>query len=1284
MPVKIKQERFDKISPCKEMPHLLELQRNSYLHFLQANIKPSERALMGLQAAFMDIFPISNEDESLLLEFADYSVGEPRYSGPEEARLFGKSYTVPIRANLRLVHKQTSGKVRVISEQEVFLCDLPRMTENASFIINGAERVIVSQLHRSPGIFFEEDEEKKVSRFGKKLYVSKVIPYRGPWLDFEFDLNNVLWARIDKRRKFLATILLRACFLETDEDILKFFYDSKVFKIGKEELLDPFLDRILGKDVAHPNTGEVLAEAGERLTKETIVKLQKASVRELTLLEWDEKTSDMTILETLRKDQMKSRKEALYFLYKYIRGQEFVIPQQAEELMENMFFSKKTRRYDLTMVGRYKIQKKLHLLYEYIASKKSGFHVPGSGRREMVPEDIVATIFYMVLLNNSAGQLSHNGKTLAVAVDDIDHLGNRRVRAVGELLENQFRLALNQMSGVIRERMVQAQEKSELTPRQLINASVLNGILRNFFGSSQLSQFMDQVNPLAELTHKRRLSALGPGGLHRKHAGFEVRDVHHTHYGRICPIETPEGPNIGLITSLACYSTVNKYGLIESPYRKVEKGKLTETVSFLTADEEDEMIVAQANSSIDQGGYFSDDLVACRYRGDFPQTDPKMVQYMDISPTQVFSISTALIPFLEHDDANRALMGSNMQRQAVPLLNPEYPLVATGVELSIARDSGASIVAKRAGRVAYVDAQEIIVHTDDEKNPLDVYRLIKYERSNQDSTVDFHPIVNKGLKVNVGDPIADGPSTSMGQLALGKNVLVAFMPWEGYNFEDAILVSERLVREDVFTSIHIQEFEMEARETKLGPEEITRDIPNVSAEALANLDEQGIVSVGTDVSHGDILVGRVVPRGEEHLTPEEKLLRVIFGKKAEDVQDASLRVPPGSGGKVIKIQIFVRREAMDDKEKDRRRRELDEGVKGMLASVALDGKMALAALDEKKKEGKINADDVRVERCTIEALSENRKKEIVQYRHKERERINRGDELAVTVNRVVKVYLAMRRPLRVGDKIAGRHGNKGVVSRILPVEDMPRMPDGTPIDLVLSPLSVPSRMNVGQLLETMFGWPAQVFGTQMVTPVFNGASESEVRSKIIEAREHLKSLGVPEKYLPGDDMRITLYDGRTGEPFMEKITVGYMYVLKLIHMVEDKIHARSTGPYSLITRQPLGGKALFGGQRFGEMEVWALEAYGASHTLQEFLTIKSDDVWGRTKMYEAIIKGEDLVRPGAPESFKVLVRELQGLGLTVDLMRYQDGRDEAASVRKTKADGAAKKSPSKAAVSEGV
>ncbi|MFC1522416.1 DNA-directed RNA polymerase subunit beta [Elusimicrobiota bacterium] len=1248
---KLKQYSFEKTPTLLDLPSLLDLQLESYKNFLQREEDNSERKIQGIQAAFLDAFPISSEDESLCLEFVSYSVGDTNYSSPFEALEFDKSFTVPIRILLRLVHKQTGGKVKVISEQEVFLCDLPYMTDTASFVINGAQRVIVSQLHRSPGIIFEEDDERKVSKFGKNLYVGRIIPYRGAWLDFEFDLNNVLYARIDKRRKMPATILLRICGLETDEDILSFFYESENAKLTETTKYETLYGRILCKDVIDASSGEVVIEAGEKITSDNSGKIAKSKAKEITLLKLDE-ASDVTIIETLRKDTVKSRKEALHFLYKYIRGQEFVIPSQAEEIMENLFFGKKTKKYDLTNVGRFKIMKKLGHVFQYLASLKGhGFRSPGETRRELSPEDIIATVYYLILLNNGKTEWTFGSKTIKIEVDDIDHLGNRRVRAVGELLKNQFTLAFTQMTRVIRDRMVQAQEKAELTPRQLVNTSVLNGILRNFFGSSQLSQFMDQVNPLSELTHKRRLSALGPGGLHRKHAGFEVRDVHHTHYGRICPIETPEGPNIGLITSLACYARVNQYGLIETPYRQVEGDSVSKKCKYLTANDEDELIIAQANASVDDKGRFKDVTVSCRHKGEFPHVEKKKVDYMDISPTQVFGISTSLIPFLENDDANRALMGANMQRQAVPLLITEYPLVSTGVEKNIVKDLGVSLVAARAGRVLYVSGDEVVVKTDDSKNPLDVYPLHVFKRSNQDTAITYVPIVSSGDKVSIGTPIADGPGVSQGQLALGKNVLTAFMPWEGYNFEDAILVSDRLVKDDTFTSIHVQELEIEARETKLGPEEITRDIPNVSAEALANLDENGIVVVGTEVNHGDVLVGRVIPRGEEHLTPEEKLLRVIFGKKAEDVQDASLRVPPGVKGKVKDVQVFVRREVISQSDRERMRKELDEFIKGSIKDLDTYAQESKAALDTKKKEGEITTSEYNDRKAGIALFCERKKKDLQRRKEKDRTRIDRGHEVAVMVNRVVKVFIATKRPLMVGDKMAGRHGNKGVVSKILPTEDMPRLPDGTPIDVVFSPLSVPSRMNIGQLLETMLGWVAYVNDCQMITPVFNGATEDEIIKHVKMAKEMLKKKGIPEDYLPTDDMRITLFDGRTGKPFEEKVTMGYMYVMKLVHLVEDKIHARSTGPYSLITRQPLGGKALFGGQRFGEMEVWAIEAFGASHILQEFLTVKSDDVWGRTKMYESIVKGEAPIKPGIPESFKVLVRELQGLGLNIELLK---------------------------------
>ncbi len=1239
----MKQINFAKIHKVLELPDLLDMQKRSYKDFLQLDVPTSERKLMGLQAAFLDVFPIEASDQSMVLDFVRYEIGEPKFASVEEAQVRDGSFSAPVKAILRLSSRQPSGKLKEIIEQEVALCELPMMTESASFIINGAERIVVSQLHRSPGIIFEEDEEKKVSATGKKLYFARVIPYRGAWVEFEFDLNNALYVRIDRKKKFAATTFLRACGIETDAELLQIFYDYEDVEISPAKV-EALLRRIAAEDVVDKASGEVLLEAAHAVTHEAIKRFLDKGVKAVKVLKGDPEREDPTILETLKKDSFKSAKDAQQEIYKKMRGQEFIVPGQAEAYLDTLIF-KNLRKYDLSHVGRYKIFKKLRPLLERLADRKDfKFELSNDRRRTLTVEDVIVTMQYVIALNSGTTTFEYKGAKIPVEIDDIDHLGNRRVRGVGELLENQIRVGLAQMSRFIRERM-SVQDKAQLTPRNLLNTAPLVGILRKFFGTSQLSQFMDQINPLAEMTHKRRLSALGPGGLHRKRAGFEVRDVHFTHYGRVCPIETPEGPNIGLITSLACYAKVNEYGLIESPYRKVSKGRVTEEVDSLTADRENDVIVAQANTPLD-GGRLAAELVACRHRGDFPQVDPSKVDYMDVSPLQVISVSAALIPFLEHDDANRALMGSNMQRQAVPLLAPEPPLISTGIEPYVARDSGAAVTSKRAGRVLFSSADHIVVQAEGGKgDQLDLYKLKKYQRSNQDTCINQTPFATVGEKVKAGQVLGDGPGTAQGQLALGKNLLVAFMPWEGYNYEDAILLSEKLVKEDVFTSIHIQEFEVEARDTKLGSEEITRDIPNVGADALEHLDESGIVVPSTNVRPGDILVGKVAPKGEQQLTPEERLLKVIFGKKAEDVQDASLRVPPGVTGKVIGVRVFVRREKLGKPEEKKRldsvTRRLDDG----LAQMKRARKEALEAAEEmsgsKKKEEKD-----RIE--SFYDLMENRLREECQ---REREQIKKGDELPVTVNKVVKVFVASKRKVQVGDKLAGRHGNKGVVAKVLPVEDMPFLPDGTPVDVVLSPLSVPSRMNVGQLLETMLGWAASVLEIQMVTPVFDGAKEAEVIEWVRKAKAHLKEKGVPERYLPTDDCRITLFDGRTGEPFHEKVTIGNMYILKLIHLVEDKIHARSTGPYSLITRQPLGGKAQFGGQRFGEMEVWAIEGYGAAYALQEFLTVKSDDVVGRTKMYEAIIKGEAPQHPGIPESFKVLVKELQALGLNVELLK---------------------------------
>jgi DNA-directed RNA polymerase beta subunit len=1340
----VKQIKFGKIPEAMAMPDLLEMQTNSFRDFMQVGVEPEDRKLLGLQAAFLDVFPIESTDGSMVLDFVRYEFASPRFATALEAQNHDSSWTRPLKAILRLSSRQPSGKLKQIVEQEVVVCEVPIMTATASFIINGAERVVVSQLHRSPGIIFEEDDEKKISALGKKLFLAKIIPYRGAWIEFEFDLNNVLFVRIDRKKKFEATSFLRACGIESDADILKVFYPYETIEVGTTTM-EALLHRISCEDVVDQSTGEVLLEAGKKVTHESIKRMLDKKVGSIKVLTGDPEKDDPTILETLRKDKIKSVKEAQQDIYKKLRGQEFIVPGQAEAYLDNLIF-KNLRKYDLSKVGRHKVAVKLHHYLWKLATRRDVtprpdsrkhkyFALPAFTRRTLCLEDVIATMQHIIALNSGVTHLADgapkasamptrgaqyeglgdyktffadfakktNGETLGqlalidlhekdgdddmdatkqglkkdrfsfadfsgaftqwkaavpnlldrnfpVKLDDIDHLGNRRVRGVGELLENQIRVGLAQMSRVIRDRM-SVQDKSLLTPRNLLNTAPLVGIIRKFFGTSQLSQFMDQINPLSEITHKRRLSALGPGGLNRKRAGFEVRDVHYTHYGRICPIETPEGPNIGLITSLASYAKINEFGLIESPYRKVSKGKTTGEVEYLNADAESGMIVAQANTPLDKDK-IATDTVSSRSRGDFPVVDPSRVDYMDISPMQVISVSAALVPFLEHDDANRALMGANMMRQAVPLLIPEPPLVATGMEETVARDSGACVTARRPGKVIYSSGDLIAVAADNVKGKeeaMDLYTLRKYTRSNQDTCINQSTTAETGTHIKAGDALADGSACAQGQLALGRNLLVGFMPWEGYNYEDAILLSERLVKEDVFTSIHVSEFEVEARDTKLGPEEITRDIPNVGTEALESLDETGVVIPSTVVRQGDVLVGKVTPKGEQQLTPEERLLKVIFGKKAEDVQDASLRVPPGVTGKVIATRVFVRREKLAKGEERKRLDAIQEKLDSDLATLKQHKKESFEAL-ESASPSKRKDEKERLE-LFYEAMDEKLRADAA----REKENVKQGDDLAVTVNKVVKVYLASRRKIQVGDKLAGRHGNKGVVAKILPEEDMPFLPDGTPLDVVLSPLGVPSRMNVGQLLETMLGWAGHTLGVQTINPVFDSATEEEIHEVVRQAKKHLRDQGVPEKYLPSDDCRITLYDGRTGEAFHEKVSIGYMYILKLNHLVEDKIHARSTGPYSLITRQPLGGKAQFGGQRFGEMEVWAIEGYGAAYMLQELLTVKSDDVQGRTKMYEAIIKGEAPSRPGVPESFKVLVKELQALGLSVELLKLGAG-----------------------------
>ncbi len=1050
-PIKVgKRERWSyaRIQEVLEMPNLIEIQQNSYAWFLKE----------GLREMFYDISPIQDFTGNLILEFVDYTLGEPKYL-VEDCKERDVTFAAPLRVKVRLINKET-GEVK---EQEVFMGDFPLMTEKGTFIINGAERVIVSQLVRSPGVYYAE----QIDTSGKKLYNATIIPNRGAWLEFETDLNDNIFVRIDRTRKLPATVLVRALGANNDAKILEMFND------------------------------------------------------------------DERIRATLERDNTDSEEEALVEIYKRLRPGEPPTVESARSLLETLFFDPK--RYDLANVGRYKLNKKL----------KAG--VP-RGIRNLTKEDIFAAVFYLLRLMDEEGN-----------ADDIDHLGNRRLRSVGELLQNQFRIGLSRMERVVRERMT-IQDVEVITPQVLINIRPVVAAIKEFFGSSQLSQFMDQTNPLAELTHKRRLSALGPGGLSRERAGFEVRDVHHSHYGRMCPIETPEGPNIGLIGSLSTYARINEFGFIETPYRKVDKENrlVTEEIEYLTADEEDIYTIAQANVLLDEQGRFMENRVWTRYGHDNLVVSVDRVDYMDVSPKQVVSIATALIPFLENDDANRALMGSNMQRQAVPLLRTDAPLVGTGMEYKAARDSGVVGLAKKAGVIKRVTADEIIIANDD--NTEDAYKLLKFTRSNQGTCMNQKPIVERGKRVEAGDVIADGPSTDMGELALGRNVLVAFMPWEGYNYEDAILVSKKLVKDDYFTSIHIEEYECDARDTKLGPEEITRDIPNVGEEVLKDLDDRGIIRVGAEVRPGDILVGKVTPKGETELTAEERLLRAIFGEKAREVRDTSLRVPHGESGKIVDVKVFSR---------------------------------------------------------------------------------ENGDELAPGVNQLVRVYIAQKRKISEGDKMAGRHGNKGVIARIMPEEDMPFMPDGTPIEIVLNPLGVPSRMNLGQVLETHLGWAAKTLGIHVATPVFDGATEDDVFETLVKA-------GLPETG------KTSLFDGRTGEPFDNPITVGYVYMLKLAHLVDDKIHARSTGPYSLVTQQPLGGKAQFGGQRFGEMEVWALEAYGAAYTLQEILTVKSDDVVGRVKTYEAIVKGENVPEPGVPESFKVLIKELQSLCLDVKVLSEDD------------------------------
>lgn len=1224
--MKFKKKSFAKIKPILDMPYLLDIQKKSFERFIAKDT--TKRGSDGLSSVFNEIFPIENADATLKLEFRGYELREPKIT-PEEAKEKDLTYAAPLYARFALSGIKADGSIREKLEQEVYLGEFPLMTETASFIINGDERVVVSQIHRSPGVVFEEDEEQKISIYGNPLYVARIIPYRGAWVELEFDQSNVLYVKLERRKKVLATTFLRAIGYETNKEMLSLLGDTKELKL-EQEPDEVFIGRFLAADVIDKSTGEVLFDVssiisqGEHIDtleikKEDLEKWRARKIKSVVIYR------NPTILLTLKRDPTRDRKSALNYIYRVMKSQEYIVPSHVENYLDDLIFGERPRRYDLTRVGRYKINRKLKGVFEELKSTHSDFRIPQETRHTLTKEDVVATIKYLLNLSDQIPGFE---------TDDIDHLGNRRVRPVGELLENQVRIGLLQMARIVREQL-NSKNTSKLTPRSIINAAPFVNTIKKFFGTGQLSQFLEQTNPLSELTNKRRLSALGPGGLNRKRAGFEVRDVHHTHYGRICPIETPEGENIGLIVSLANYARVNEYGLIETPYRKVENGKVTQTIEYLTADVEDEFYVAQANAPTKDGKLCGPQVIT-RKADDFPVVEPSRVDYMDVSPSQVVSASAALIPFLEHDDANRALMGSNMQRQAVPLLLTEPPVVATGIDEKIARDSGSLVLAKNPGEVVWVDADQILVYNDDKK--IDRYFLKKYKRTNQDTCINQIPLVNVGDRVKEGQVLADGMATSNGQLALGKNLLVAFMSWDGYNFEDAVVVSERLVREDVFTSIHIQEFTCEARETKGSPEEITRDIPGASSEDLQQLDENGIIRVGAEVEKGDILVGKTIPKGEQQMGPEERLIKVLFGQKSETTQDASLRLPVGAEGKVIATRVLVRREKIDEKTRDRELELLKknfEEKKNFYRDAIKEYKSKVKGVTAEKK---------------IDAIY----KEFIEHLDKEykkaKESLKKGDDLGVYVNKVVKVYVAIKRRLQVGDKLAGRHGNKGVISKIVPLEDMPRMPDGTPVDVIFSPLSIPSRMNVGQLLESMLGWAGMMSGTQMITPVFAGATEQEIREEIKNVRASLIKKGIPEKSLPDENMRITLYDGRTGEPFLEKVTIGYMYIMKLIHLVEDKVHARSTGPYSLVTRQPLGGKARQGGQRLGEMEVWALEAYGAAYSLQEFLTIKSDDEEGRVNMFNSIIKGLPPIKPGTPESFKVLVAEMRALGLNVELL----------------------------------
>ena len=1244
---------FGKIKEAVEPPNLIEVQLNSYVEFLQKDVPPSKRKNVGLQAVFKEVFPIQSYDDKVVLDFASYDIGDPKMSALDCQRE-GQTFSAPLHVTFQL--KDEKGT----KEEKVYMGEIPLMTPQGTFVINGAERVVVSQLHRSPGIAFESS----IHLNGKVLYSFRIIPDRGSWLEVQFDTNDLLYIYLDRRkrrRKFLATTFLRAIGYGSDEAIIKVFYQIEKLSLKATIDEEQLNTKVLIADV---RDGEItVARAFEPLTKATIQQVLSLGITEVDVV--DTKDDD-TIIKSIKKDPAHDEEEALRDIYRRLRpGDPPTIPN-ARGLLRRLFFDPK--KYDLGRVGRYKINQKLSIEVDL-------------SERTLTTEDFIGAMKYLVNLRKGEGLL-----------DDIDHLGSRRVRTVGELLANQCRVGLARTERLVKERMTLFDVNIDgMTPQKLINPKALSAVIRDFFGRSQLSQFMDQTNPLAELTHKRRLSALGPGGLSRDRAGFEVRDVHPSHYGRICPIETPEGPNIGLISSMSTFARINEFGFIETPYRRVVEGRVTQHIDYLTADREESYVVAQANAPIDKNGAFLDEKVSCRFRGDFVEVEPSKTHYMDISPKQLVSVAAGLIPFLEHDDANRALMGSNMQRQGVPLIRSESPLVGTGLEGKVARDSKAVIVAEGDGVVASVTAEQIVTTRDGKlpelkKRPISrpedglyVYELRKFMRSNAGTCINQKPIVHKGEKVAKGQVIADGPNTEAGELALGRNVLVAFMPWNGYNFEDAILISEKVVKEDIYTSIHIDEFEIGARDTKLGPEEITRDIPNVSEEALRNLGPDGVIRVGAEVKPGDILVGKITPKSETELAPEERLLRAIFGEKAADVKDTSLTVPSGTYGIVMDVKVSSRKEVQKQKltpaetkrqakqigeDYRKKKDELHEELTEALSNILLGEKIPLDVVNAETGEIIIPANR-KITKTLLRKLAgvydhididpspiRNKIREIISsFEHKFAEldlekdrsldRIESGDDIDPGIIKQVKVYIASKRKLSVGDKMAGRHGNKGVVAKIVAEEDMPFLSDGTPVEIVLNPLGVPSRMNVGQVLETHLGVAAKALGFKVATPVFDGIDEPEVRKYLTEAKK------VDGFTWINENGKSTLHDGRTGETFDQQVVVGYIYMLKLGHLVADKIHARAVGPYSLVTQQPLGGKAQYGGQRFGEMEVWALEAYGAAYTLQELLTVKSDDVQGRTRIYESIVKGDNSLEAGTPESFNVLIKEMQSLGLDV-------------------------------------